>query len=70
MNTDITVLKDYLPFLIPLIALQLLLMAFALIKVMKKQKFNNLNKQSWILIIIFANIVGPISYLVSEEYSE
>ncbi|WP_414047581.1 PLDc N-terminal domain-containing protein [Macrococcus equi] len=70
MNTDITVLKDYLPLLIPLIILQFLLMAFALTKVIKKQKFNNLNKQSWILIIIFVNIIGPISYLVTEEYSK
>lgn len=70
MNTDITVLKDYLPLLIPLIILQFLLMTFALTKVIKKQKFNNLNKQSWILIIIFVNIIGPISYLVTEEYSK
>lgn len=69
MNTDITVLKDYLPFLLPLISLQLLLMIFTLVKVLKRKQFKNLNKQSWILIIIFVNIVGPISYLVSEEYS-
>ncbi|MCU7557684.1 PLDc N-terminal domain-containing protein [Macrococcus capreoli] len=69
MNTDVTVLKDYLPFLIPLISLQFLLMIFTLVKVIRRKQFKNLNKTSWIFIIIFVNIIGPISYLVSEEYS-
>lgn len=68
MNTDITVLGDYLPFLIPLIILQVILMLFALVKVIKRDSFKNLNRPAWILIIIFVNIIGPISYLVSEEY--
>lgn len=68
MNTDITVLGDYLPFLIPLIVLQFILMLFALVKVIKRDSFKSLNKPAWILIIIFINIIGPISYLVSEEY--
>lgn len=68
MNTDITVLGDYLPFLIPLIVLQVILMLFALVKVIKRDSFKKLNKPAWILIIIFINIIGPISYLVSEEY--
>jgi len=68
MNTDISVLGDYLPFFIPLIVLQLILMLFALFKVIKRNSFKNLNKPAWILIILFINIIGPISYLVSEEY--
>lgn len=68
MNTDITVLGDYLPFLIPLIVLQVILLLFSLVKVIKRDSFKNLNKPAWILIIIFVNIIGPISYLVSEEY--
>ncbi|ULG72281.1 PLDc N-terminal domain-containing protein [Macrococcus brunensis] len=69
MNTDPTVLLDYLPLLIPLIIVQFGLILFALYKVSRKQQFNRLNKSAWVLIILFANMIGPIAYLMSEEYS-
>jgi uncharacterized Tic20 family protein len=60
------VLKEvsrYLPLLIPVIIIELGLLIFAIIQVVK----NNvayLPKWAWILIILFVNIIGPIVFLI------
>ncbi|MFC3418987.1 PLDc N-terminal domain-containing protein [Salinicoccus hispanicus] len=64
MNMDI---QEYLPFLIPLFLLQLVLVATALVMIIRQQDFRYLNRMAWVIIVIILNIVGPILYFVLER---
>jgi CDP-diglyceride synthetase len=50
--------------LIPLIILELGLMIWALLDVIKRERVKGGNKVVWILIIVLVNIIGPIIYLL------
>jgi len=52
--------------LIPVIIIQLALMIYCLVNVIKKTETKYLNKLAWILIIVLINIFGPIVYLIME----
>lgn len=64
MNADVT---ELLPFLIPLILLQTVLMITVLVMIIRQQEFKYLNKPVWILLVIFLNLVGPVLYFVLER---
>ncbi|MBP2243277.1 hypothetical protein J2Z40_003876 [Cytobacillus eiseniae] len=49
--------------LTPLLVLQAILMAFALVNCAKQEETNG-PKWMWILIIIIVNIVGPVIYFL------
>ncbi|MEK4556053.1 MULTISPECIES: PLDc N-terminal domain-containing protein [Jeotgalicoccus] len=59
--------KELLPFLIPLMILQLLLMISALTMIIQQRRFKYLNRAVWIIIVIVFNIVGPVLYFVMER---
>ena len=61
---DLQTLKDLLPFLIPIAVLQIALMVWALIDVVKRKHVNGGNKLVWILVIVLVNLIGPIIYLL------
>lgn len=52
-----------LPYLIPIIILQLGLMIFALVDLARRERTKG-PKWAWALIIIFVNLIGPILYFV------
>ena len=54
---------EMMPLLLPVLVLQLILMATALVSCLKQQETNG-PKWLWIVIIVFLNIVGPILYFV------
>jgi hypothetical protein len=54
-------LREYLPFIIPLLLIQLALMAAALWDLFH-QPITRGPRWVWILVIVFVNIVGPIIY--------
>ena len=54
---------EILPFLIPLLVLQLTLMIVALADLIKRQKVRGDNKVLWALLIVLVNIIGPVVYL-------
>ena len=56
--------KEYLPFLIPLIIIELALMVTALIHVLKHPHYRFGNKTFWVIVVLFIQIIGPISYFV------
>lgn len=56
-------LESILPLIIPVIAIQLILMVIALID-LYKQKNTRGPKLLWWLVIPFVNIIGPILYFV------
>ena len=64
MEEDFKVLVDMLPFLIPLIIVELALLVFALIDLMKRTHMSQNTRIVWILVIIFINLIGPIIYFI------
>ncbi|HJE19746.1 MAG TPA: PLDc N-terminal domain-containing protein [Aliicoccus persicus] len=60
-------IQAYLPFLIPLIGLQVLLSLTALIMLIRQNRVHYMNKLLWALIIILFNLIGPILYFVLEK---
>jgi len=56
-------IRQFLPYLIPIILLQLVLLAVALIHLARRERTRG-PKWAWVLVIVFINIIGPILYLV------
>ncbi len=54
-------LREYLPLLIPLLLIQLVLLAAALWDLLHNEKTRG-PRWMWALIIVFVNIIGPIIY--------
>lgn len=64
MNTNIpqTLLK-YVPLLIPIVLLELGLMIFALVDLLRRERTKG-PKWLWAVLIIFIEIIGPVVYLL------
>lgn len=58
---------DNLMMLLPLIIIQFTLMIIGVVSVIKKTNFNYLNKVSWLLLVMFIQIIGPIAYFIMER---
>jgi len=56
-------INSLIPFLIPIVLLQLGLMLFALVDLSRRQRTKG-PKWVWVLVIIFVNLIGPIVYFV------
>lgn len=61
---DLDLIKDMLPFLIPLIIIELGLMVIALVDLVKRPQVKGGNKFPWILLVVFISLFGPIIYLL------
>jgi len=55
--------SQWLPLLVPILLLQLGLMAFALVDLVRRERTKG-PKWAWALVILFVNFIGPILYLV------
>ena len=56
-------IRQFLPFLIPIIILQLVLLVVALLDLARRERTRG-PKWVWVLVIVFINIIGPILYLM------
>lgn len=56
-------LMDYMVVILPLVILNLGLVIFSLIKIIK-EGVANLNKGLWIIIVLVFNMVGPVLFLL------
>ena len=59
------ILREYLPFLIPIIIAELALGIIALIHVLRHPNYRFGNKIMWILIVLFISIIGPLLYFIA-----
>lgn len=59
---ELDAIKEYLPFLIPIMIIQIVLMITALVHVLKHKNYRFGNRIMWILIVVLINIIGPILY--------
>ncbi len=57
-------LLQYLPFLIPVILLELILLIVAVIDLARREKVRYLPKWGWALVVVFIQIIGPIAYFI------
>jgi DMSO reductase anchor subunit len=55
--------QKYLPLIIPLLLLQLALMAAALVDLARREKTRG-PKWMWALIVILGEMIGPIAYFL------
>jgi hypothetical protein len=56
-------LSRYIPFLIPVILLQLVLMVVALLDLVRRERTRG-PKIVWLGVILAVNLIGPIIYLI------
>ncbi len=54
----------------PLLLLQLLLLIWAIIDLVRRREVKVLPKWAWALVIIFVNLFGPIIYFVAGRGEE
>lgn len=62
---DFQVIKEMLPFLIPVILIEIALLVIALLDLVKRDYVRGGNKIVWALLIIFVSIIGPAVYLIA-----
>ena len=62
-------LRDLLPFLIPIILLQLALIVVALLDLARRPKVNS-PRWLWVVVIIFINFIGPVAYFLVGRQEE
>lgn len=62
MNLEMDVVIEYLPFLIPLILLQIGLAVFSLIHVLKNPHYRFGNQMMWIIVVLVFQFIGPAIY--------
>lgn len=71
MHVDMNSLKDMLPFLIPLIILQLGLLIFALRHILTHEHYKRGNRKLWVIVaIIGMEFIGPILYFLLGKEDE
>ena len=63
MNANTDLLMKILPLLIPVLVIQLGLLVFALVDLVRRQRTKG-PKWVWAAVIVFVNIIGPIIYLL------
>lgn len=56
-------IRQLLPYLIPILLLQLVLIVVALLDLARRERTRG-PKWLWVLIILFVNLIGPIIYFV------
>jgi hypothetical protein len=56
-------LTELLPFLVPILLLQIALMVVALVDLVRRERTRG-PKWAWTLAIVFLNILGPVIYLL------
>lgn len=57
-------IQPYIPFLIPVILIQLGLLVFALVDLIRRERTKG-PKWMWGLIIVLISIIGPVIYLLA-----
>jgi hypothetical protein len=59
-----------LPYMIPLIILEVVLTVFALIDLAKRKHVTGGNKIIWVLVTVCIQIIGPVVYLIAGRKEE
>lgn len=57
-------IMQYLPFVIPIIVIELGLLIAALVHILRHNTYKVGNRVLWIVLVIVLNIIGPILYFI------
>ena len=57
-------IMEYLPFLIPILIIELALAITALVHVLRHPNYRFGNKAVWIIVVLLIQIIGPVVYFV------
>ena len=57
-------IQRFIPLIIPLVIIELILLAVALIDLIRREQVKYLPKWLWAVIILLFNFIGPIIYLI------
>ena len=63
-HEQLKTLVAMLPFLIPLMVIELALMVIALVDLFKRENMKSNTRLVWVFVIILISIFGPIAYLL------
>ncbi len=55
-------IMKYLPFLVPIVLIEMLLMITALIHVLRHKRYRFGNRIIWAILVVCLQIIGPILY--------
>lgn len=65
LDFDLNDLREFLPFLIPLFAVQLALLAITLRHILTHRTYKRGNRTLWLVVsIVGMNFIGPILYFL------
>jgi len=62
--SDFSGWQQWLPIVLPLLLIELALLALALWDWVPRQRFRYLNRWVWLAIIVLVNTLGPLAYLL------
>ncbi len=57
-------LQRYIPLIAPLLIIEIVLLAVALVDLIRREQVKYFPKWLWAVIIILINLIGPIAYLI------
>jgi hypothetical protein len=66
---DITQFRQIIPYLIPVVLIELALLVTALVDLIRRKKTRG-PKWAWVLVIVLFNFIGPIVYFVAGRKEE
>ncbi len=62
---DLVTLKEFLPFIIPLVIVQFILLGYTIYHILTHEHYKRGNRTIWMIIaIVGMNYVGPILYFI------
>jgi hypothetical protein len=64
MPDELQLLKDMLPFLIPLVIIEVALLVIALVDLIRRENVRGDSKVVWIIVIIVFGVIGPVVYFL------
>ncbi len=64
MGDDLAAFKNALPYLIPLLVVEIVLLFVAIIDLDRRKYVTGNNKLVWVLVIVIIGIIGPVIYFV------
>ena len=67
---EIETIIHMLPYMVPLIILEVVLLTVALVDLAKRKHVTGGNKIIWVLITVCLNIIGPVIYLIAGRKEE
>ena len=57
-------IQRFIPLIAPLVIIELILLAIALIDLIRREQVRYFPKWAWAIIILLINFIGPIIYLI------